>query len=79
MKHLSTIETRKKTATTKRKRLGRELAELRLQKKISKYVLLRDSGLNSQQVDAIERGTSNYTHESLELYLQAIGHTLEVR
>ena len=56
-----------------RKQIGRKLAQARADLKISKYQMGKDYGLNCQQIDAIERGTTNYTIDSLQRFTEAVG------
>lgn len=48
---------------------GERLKKFRKDRKISKYVIKKATGLTGQQIDAIENGTSEYTHKSFLKYI----------
>ncbi len=65
-----------KTLQNKRKKIGAKLKALREKEDISKYKIHRGSGMKYDQIDSLERGSSNYTIDSLLKHLSFIGYEL---
>lgn len=61
-----------KVSEAAREVIGQFLKETRTEKGISAYRICKDAGLASQQVTAIESGSTNYTVDALFAYLEAV-------
>lgn len=52
-----------------KKQIGDSLRESRESQNLSKYRVSKGTGLRPHQIDALEAGSSNYTIDSLLLYM----------
>ena len=62
-----------------KRQLGKLLKEIREKKKISKRAIYKDKTIYQLQVQAIEKGSSNYTIDTLFEYLDKIGCSMEIK
>ena len=62
-----------------RQEIGAKIKEFRTEKGISKYSVVKKTGLTFQQLGTIEAGSKNYTIDSLSLYLGALGMKMELK
>ena len=62
-----------KLTTMTRKKIGETIAKYRTANKISKYSIVKKTGLTFPQLSAIEAGSKNYTVDSLTEYIGALG------
>lgn len=53
--------------------IGDYLSKIRVEKKISKYQLIKSVDLRMEIIDAIEKGSSAYTIDSFFKYLNGVG------
>jgi len=58
--------------------IGEELANLRREKGITNYRTLKTSQIANQVVEAVLKGKTNYTVETLLKLLQEVGKTLKI-
>ena len=56
-----------------KKKIGKHLAKVRNKKGVSKYYLNKHYGLKSQEIKAIENGSTNYTVGKLFTLCKALG------
>lgn len=53
--------------------IGAHLSKVRQGKKISKYRIMQETGLQMNIINSIERGSTSYTIDSFLKYAQTIG------
>ena len=56
-----------------RKNLGVRLEEIRDRNGLSTYYITKNFGIRFEEIQAIEKGLSNYTVDTLLFYCEAIG------
>ena len=61
-----------------KKKLGKNLKEIREIKGISKYKLVKNSSLVYSQIDSIENGDTNYTVDVLMIYMEEVGVDISI-
>lgn len=62
-----------------RKELGKNIAAARDAQALTKYRVAMDGNLEHATVRRIEKGSDNYTIDSLLAYLKAAGLTIEIK
>jgi len=59
--------------------IGKAIEKYRAEKGISKYSIVKSTGLTFPQLSAIEAGANNYTIDSLVTYLTALKLKIDIK
>lgn len=60
-----------------KKQLGELLKSIRVKKKLSKRAIYKDKTIYALQLESIEQGKANYTIDTLFVYLEKIGVSID--